>query len=584
MDKLWSFSTTIRNPERISDFLHTIASLDGYEWTNETQMRLQAMLIKDRLYIPKKDDLSSDQISLLENIDVEMTYEEARKIFNDKKYVDPPMRGRTSFDPVEKTGLVHIIDGKIKISELGTKYLNGEFDFGEVIFRTMLKQQYPNPLVSGYDGYNTKPFINTLRIIKAVNLMCEERGLKPKGISREEFGIFVLSLKNYLDVEMVAKELLEFRMKKDNILRDDGKRKFVSAYTKNYLCTFQDPVKNTIEYSDNMIRVLRLTRFIYIRGNGFYIDLEPRRIVEIESLLEADNGAALTFAKDQWISFMSNFDSYPLPWETQTKLVLIKKVLLNEIYGIENELNLPITLMRDTIKPSEIQLQIDELKGIRTDLQTKLLKKKFQIISNIDIVIEEFKNIRSLNQKASIELERLSNIALNIINDAISIKPNYPIGDDNNPTFTAPSKVPDIECYYKEFSAICEVTMLTGRDQWFNEGQPVMRHLREFEANQRNQSYCLFIAPRLHQDTINTFWTSVKYEYQGIKQKIIPITIDQLISVLEVVKTRKAKGQIISHKVILELYDLCTSVDQITDSLSWKRHIDNQVIAWTHRV
>ena len=108
--------------------------------------------------------------------------------------------------------------------------------------------------------------------------------------------------------------------------------------------------------------------------------------------------------------------------------------------------------------------------------------------------------------KPSVALEKWTNIALNIINDALLIKPNSPLGDDNEPIFTAPAGVSDIECLYDGFGAICEVTMLTGRDQWFNEGQPVMRHLRDFEnQHSATPNYCLFVAPSLHQDTMNTF-------------------------------------------------------------------------------
>ena len=44
-----------------------------------------------------------------------------------------------------------------------------------------------------------------------------------------------------------------------------------------------------------------------------------------------------------------------------------------------------------------------------------------------------------------------------------------------------------------------------------------MRHLRDFENTFNKDSYCLFIAPKIHIDTLNTFWFSVKYEYQGKK-------------------------------------------------------------------
>jgi len=66
-------------------------------------------------------------------------------------------------------------------------------------------------------------------------------------------------------------------------------------------------------------------------------------------------------------------------------------------------------------------------------------------------------------------------LGLHSLNDAIAIVANHPVGDDNEPTSTAPANRPDTECFYNSFNAICEVTLLTNRSQWYNEGQPVMR-------------------------------------------------------------------------------------------------------------
>ena len=122
------------------------------------------------------------------------------------------------------------------------------------------------------------------------------------------------------------------------------------------------------------------------------------------------------------------------------------------------------------------------------------------------------------------------------------------MGDDNEPTFTAPANTPDIECFYETHNAICEVTMLTGRDQWYNEGQPVMRHLRDFENKDTSKtSYCLFIAPKLHRDTVNTFWTSIKYEYEGRAQKIVPLSIGQFVQLLKALIAIKEQGGFLNH-------------------------------------
>ena len=64
MDLLWSASTTMRNPERTYSFLKTISELEGAIWDNETQMKLQSLLIKNRFYSPNSKNLSAKQISI----------------------------------------------------------------------------------------------------------------------------------------------------------------------------------------------------------------------------------------------------------------------------------------------------------------------------------------------------------------------------------------------------------------------------------------------------------------------------------------------------------------------------------------
>ncbi len=48
--KLWSISTTLRNPYRFRDFLKVLAELEGKEWNKNTQMEFQIKLIQNRLY------------------------------------------------------------------------------------------------------------------------------------------------------------------------------------------------------------------------------------------------------------------------------------------------------------------------------------------------------------------------------------------------------------------------------------------------------------------------------------------------------------------------------------------------------
>lgn len=591
MDLLWSASTTMRNPERTYSFLKTIKEIEGMPWNDETQMRLQSLLIKNRFYKPTKENLSQHQIDILEDLNYQMPYTEARDIFDSKKYTDAPMRGRTTFDPIEKLGLASLeIDSKtyevrVRITELGQLFLDNRIALEDVVFSNLLKFQYPNPLSSDCRDYNTKPFINTLRLIKKVNELCNERGLKAKGVSKDEFGIFVLSIKSYDEIEEKAESLLTYRKRMNELSTDEEKQNYRTIFVERYLSNFKEPVKNTKEYADNIIRYIRLTKYIYIRGGGYYIDLEPRRMIEIESLLEMDNGSAKSFSLEEYKTFIGDYYSYTLPFETIEKLTKIAEDIVAEINALERKLSLSTSAVVIANNITDLKTQIESLRERRISLQNLILKANYQQIDQIDSAIDALKNIRKLNMKPSVALEKWTNIALNIINDALLIKPNSPLGDDNEPIFTAPAGVPDIECLYDGFGAICEVTMLTGRDQWFNEGQPVMRHLRDFEnQHSATPNYCLFVAPSLHQDTMNTFWNAVKYEYQGSKQKIVPITITQLIDILQGIKNAKVNHRKVTKDDMKTLYESCTQLNSISDSTQWSSFVTKQIVSWKERV
>jgi hypothetical protein len=163
---------------------------------------------------------------------------------------------------------------------------------------------------------------------------------------------------------------------------------------------------------------------------------------------------------------------------------------------------------------------------------------------------------------------------------AKEIKPNYPAGDDNEPTSTAPGVVADIECYYENFNMICEVTMLNGRDQWFNEGQSVMRHLRNFESMNKN-AYCVFIAPSIHTDSAETFWVANTIGYKGSKQKIAPITIKQFVEILQTLKKIRGSKKNFYHDQLKTLVDNIISISKtINDSDGWIANIQNVISTW----
>ncbi len=608
MKKVWSISTTVRNPERLRNFLITLKEMENKEWDNETQIEFQARLVKNRFYgfgsNQFYNNLPSQIVELIKNINHKITLDEATHILEVRNYPEGiAIRGRTSYKPLEKMGLASIIDNKIKITSLGKYLLSDDYDLGDMFFKSFLKWQYPNPVDRDFKDnqiYNLKPFILTLHLINEVNNICKIRNIKVKGISRLEFEIFGQTLLNYADLKTQANSLVNFRLALEKVKGHQEKKDFTENYIDDFLSDFTNIDYNNLkDYADNTIRYFRLTRFIYIRGGGYYIDLEPRRMIEINNLLNTYNGSNETFTKEEYIQYISDINLPILPWKNEKELLKIYNSLVQNIDSIyrknrnifSNEQHISFLVSVRLRAPSLTLMQfekeeIEKLRQHRTRLQNLILKYDLTDISKIDEVVKSLVNIRKLDLKPSIALEKYITMALNIINDAKNIKANSLVGDDNKFIFTAPANKPDIECYYDSFNSICEVTMLNGRDQWHNEGQPVMRHFRDFENDSSlNDNYCLFVAPKLHRDTINTFWFSVKYEYEGTKQKIVPFTITQIIDILKVIKELKENDKFFSHLQFQKLLDNIINLkESVNNSDEWLRAIPNTILNFKEEV
>ena len=601
MKRIWSLSTTVRNPERIQPFLSVLKEIEGEAFDEEGQIKFQTLLIQNRLYHPT--GLSDAMEEYYETSGDKMSFEKAQEIFKHMKSESATLRaslglrGRTSAAPLTKMGLAVAkrTSGQIKITDLGNAFLKNEIDIGDVYFRFFIKWQIPNPESNEFsaDGtYNIKPFIGALHLIDRVNKKESARGKEPKGLSKNEFDIFVPSLVNFKDIDSYAEKVIALRDQMEGKSKTE-KREILNTYTRQFAVEFlgssdEDEVnsliKNLDEYGDNAMRYFRLTRYFHIRGGGFYIDLEPRRSVEINNLLAHDNAEARTFvSKEEYLDYMSDITQPKLPWETKEKLTEIVLKLIEEVAAYETRLGIPAAHRSEYSTFSEPQLKsyAEELRTYRRNLQDKENHNASQNIDKVKEYIAALENIFQAEDKP-VTLEKYISLGLNALNDALQIKPNYPVGDDNEPTFTAPANTPDIECFYETYNAICEVTMLTGRDQWYNEGQPVMRHLRDFEnKNDSKTSYCLFVAPKLHRDTVNTFWTSIKYEYEGRPQKIIPLSIGQFIQLLKALVTIKERGGFLTHTRLFELYDLIVGKSStVTNASEWLDNIPSVIDDW----
>lgn len=616
----WSISTTLRNPERIVSFLKVLSRFEGKEFNNKTQSLFFKELIKTKLYTPtgiseyykqKFEDPEEFTNEELKDILSQVFYE--NKSFNNDQELAYAMRGRTAVSNITKMGLAIAKEsmGAVRITDLGKMLLNEEVDLVNVFFRYFLKWQLPNPTDRGYKEFDIVPFITAMHVINKVNKEWNNLGHKPVGISKEEFSLFLTTLLDYRDIDDRVSKILEFRKKKRSLDRNAAQqyveRRFVETaidifnLNQNETKKIETKVNNLYDYGDSAIRYFRQTKLFYYRGNGRYVDLAPTRRVEINRLLENFSGKAISFnSADEYLIYMSDINKPALPWENTDDLKSVYENLLEQARLLQADIINQyggqalhqFTLSKvDLTSVNDYNKEIAKLRDIIKTLNNDLAILKERSLENIDLYIKKLTELatrkRSISGQDPLNLEYYTTLSLMALDDAMEITPNYSVGDDNLPLFTAAGNNPDIECRYSSFNMICEVTLLRGRDQWFNEGQPIMRHLREFEARSSNRSmenYCLFIAPNIHRDTLNTFWMSVKLGYEGRIQKIVPLTIEQYVNVLKKVKELNEKGIRVNHKDLQKLISSIfnKNVDAGNDSTEWLASVDDVIEKWTN--
>lgn len=588
--KPWSISTTVRNPERLRGFLGVLDQLENVPWDTSAQVEFQIRLIQARLYGAYNSQfyagLSHADIALLESED-EISHDDAERIFATKDYEDPAMRGRNSFKPLQKFGFVDITKGVVSITESGRTLLAEEKDYGEIFLRVLLKWQISNPLdqrgFPAKHGYNIKPFVGTLHLLDAVNRECQKARLKQKGLSFQEFELFGLTLIDWRKVKETASEVIEFRKNLVQIPRNE-QESFIERESRRLRSAFN--LTHLRDYADNAIRYFRMTGYIRIRGADDHVDIDPLRRVEVSSLLKRDSGQPNEFVHDHEYAALLADSSLPeLPGESRTELLATIKNLRQGITKISGEVVPQPPNRADVSKLISLRRELREKCLVAVELSEKKRLAKPEAIRECAKELRELTTSRKRTPNAPATLERLSKAGLDALNDAKEIRANYPAGEDGMPTAPAPGGVPDIECYYDGFAAICEVTLMRDSKQWIHEGQPVIRHLHAFEnKNAGTESFCIFIAPNMHQDTLNIFNFSVQRGYEGRCQKIAPLTVEQFCGILDYCADRRENNRPLKCVDIHALLSrISESVGLMETSNTWRKQVPEVIEKWKNK-
>lgn len=584
-------STTVRNPERLQGFLGVLKQIEGEPFNSAMQEKYQILLIKHRLYRPTK--IPKQYIELFKNSAEDISYDTSKKIFHAQKYEDPPMRGRQSVNPLNKLGFCVAREslGAVQITRLGNLFLSDEADIGYIFFKSMLKLQLPNPLGDDFtskQGFNVRPLIATMRLIRAVS-----------GLTRTEFSLFVPTLTNYRKIKSYAELICKRRTLKGKKGIESFDKKFLKGFYKSKTLTDKQ-LSNPFEYGDNLIRYFRLTKYFQIvKGpfGGWKVNLEPSRIKEIEQLLSLYDGAAIKFENlDKYIEYLTDINQPALPWESDaTKSVDIIQsliVLVNSDFAnlnVENQIKVKeeyeaLTNMNLADLGSKgLEVLINNLRTFRLKIiqlvrDTKL-KRNVEKLKRRLVALKDKKKLRDIDP---VGFEYLIAECFKIMDDEIKIKPNCVLDDNGNPIGFAPGNRADIEGYYNSFNSIFEATLDVSRHQVYRESIPVMRHLKDFSVkNPDKPSYCIFIAPKIHDDTVNYFWYAVKFGFEGRRQKIVALDLEHFIEVLEIFISVVEKNKTFGHHNLKVLFEaLVADADSKNSSVEWFRNVSTQIKEW----
>lgn len=219
LKKCWILVTGMKNMNCAADMLDCIQKLEGKRWDKETKKRYFANLIQRGIVSPEYNRLSEEQRALLKSGNA--TEEQVMKWIEELYPVNSPIRAYVQF--LTKLGLVKIDfedHKKLIITERGHQLLEGKITDEEMMIQALTDWKYPRTREDVYDpewkGYNIRPMMATISVIEQVNQRDERKGMKPNGITFDEFMVYLMTMYScgQIDDRVRTLEWLHFTEKK----------------------------------------------------------------------------------------------------------------------------------------------------------------------------------------------------------------------------------------------------------------------------------------------------------------------------------------------------------------------------------
>lgn len=528
-----SFDTTLRNPSRIPQFISVLKLFEGEKITDDIALQIEAEIIRQKIFIPTKSTLGTyvkEYNGKFKFIAYDLSStacNKVNKIFDDWEKSSPgeirredivyllkntitahkeknwnggwESRLHTQFNFLNELGFVRVVKGEVvKISQNANlvihEYENGypkTEDYDENYERSAFliafsKYQINNPYRSNTITVNFFPLL--LNVINYLN-----ENYKKSGISRQDIPFIITWGSN--DYRKLAEYIYTFRDKFGyntsnelvyeyamNLLDESASNnkikpadpEFIKKKKKDY--KFEKIMSET---PDEVIRKLRLTMLISLRGQGRFIDINRNEFSKVKYVLD-------NYSEN--VDFKDDYDDY-----------------FNYMGKIEEAL----------IFSSNIE-ETQEAKDAKTKAIEKWAKDsdweflKNEMINSIDK--KESTNMILKYVKETARLEFLSAIAIKKALPNIKVIANYKADDQGIPFNTASGGRKnevgaDIDIYEGDIHAILEPTISKQRSFQVEHELPSIRNHVQRTANKDindglnyKEWFSIFLATNISRD------------------------------------------------------------------------------------
>jgi len=493
---------------------------------------------------------------------------------------DPGLAARDRITRAPKAlGFVNL-NPTISITEAGKELISSNRP-NDIIAKQLFKFQLPSFFhkASNKTEFFVKPYLELLRLIYVLG-----------SLSKTETALFFLQLVNINKFDMVVSKIKNFR---EGAKRFKGSRKtYVSkCFEEEILEIFEVEIRNEkfktreskevslkqfvqtkrrnmLDYADAFSRYIRSTQLITFERKTFRLIIAPYKKDEVEFILK-------------------NLDRKPLQFNNEKDFKLYLHSATNVNLLLDNEDILINKLNKLGVRVYSGQYSISGFRDLLESREALILKEKIEETSkelktfkDYDEIIDVFLRIQQKEvPDPPLFLEWNVWRALVMLNYARMIQNNFIMDLDGMPLNYAPGKKPDIELDYGDFGLIVEVTLSTGQKQWDMEGEPVPRHFGRAKEELNKNLYCIFIANQISEGTLSYYFNLNRLNtfYYGGKTKIIPLTIDNFVSFIEVGRNLKFDNP----KKLEQWLERLWEKNQIcNDEKVWFTEIQNSIPMW----